>query len=130
MTGLLFKPRTVATLRRVVGSALAHTYRVASLDTEAGDDQAEWGAPSAPLPCFYVATQRELGPDARGQVVLDSPRLLVAHDDPLAAGQQVSDVRDGDGVLLLDAAEVESVEPTAPNGTVLKLARLRAVRGG
>lgn len=99
-------------VRFLFRAALDHTYtRLPTLATAPPDEDA-WGQstvmtgpPVAGLPCkltFSEAVQR----DERGATTTKRPLLWIAHDDPLAIGDQVREIRDGDGRLLLGAAAV------------------------
>jgi hypothetical protein len=130
MPGLI-SAGTTAQLRRTFDSLLAHTYtRTPSVadDDETYGPNDDNGTPSTGQKCRYRATVR-LRLEDGNRVTVDTPTLTVPHDDPIKSGDQVSDVRDSDGVLLLTGPlRVETVEPSAGLGPTLQ--KRAILRGG
>jgi hypothetical protein len=125
----------VEQLRLLFGAALDERYTrvplVAVLDGQSqpllddwGQQVTEPGVPVAGLACKLRLVET-VSHDDRGAFLLRQPTLWVRHDDPLAVGDSVQDVRDGEGRLLLSRAAVVRVEatPVGP-GTVTTAAEL------
>lgn len=129
MPGLI-SAGTTAQLRRTFDSLLAHTYTRTPVTVTDGPYGSETttGAPVTGQPCRYRPTDRlRLADGAR--VTVSVPTLTVPHDDPIAVGDLVSDVRDSEGVVLLAGPlAVETIEASAGLGPVLQ--KRAVLRGG
>lgn len=127
----LISAGTAASIRRVFGDMMAHTYAMTPV-TEGSDDgygpTRTEGTPVTGKPCSYRQTRR-LRLDEGNQVTVDTPTLTVPYDDPIAVGDLVADVRDSDGVVLLvGPVRVETIEASAGLGPTLQ--RRAVLRGG
>lgn len=129
MPGLITEARATG-YRAKLARFLVHTYSLTTV-TEGADDgyggvRTE-GATTTGRLCAY-RQQRRLRLDEGDRVIVDTPTLAVAHDDTIAPGDLVSDVRDSTGALLLAGpATVETIEASAGLGpTLTKTAVLRA----
>ena len=131
MPGLI-SAGTTAQLRRTFDALLAHTYDLTPMSSGGTDDgygpTQTPGAVVAGRPCRYRAVQRlRLNNGDRVQVL--TPTLTVPHDDPIKPDDEVSNVRDADGVLLLAGPlTVETVEASAGLGPTLQ--KRAVLRGG
>lgn len=76
-----------------------------------GQQETEPGTPVTALAC-KLRTIETYSRDDRGAMLVRRPMLWVEHDDPLTRGDLVTDVRDGEGRLLLARAAVIRVEAT------------------
>jgi hypothetical protein len=112
----------VKTLRHLFGSALDETYTrvpiVPVVDGVLAPVLDDWGqqltASGTPVTggSCKLRTVETVSRDDRGALLIRRPFLWVRHDDPIAVGDLVRDVRDGEGRLLLAAAAVVRVEAT------------------
>lgn len=134
----LISARLPASVRAAIRPLLTHTYsRVVITPSEtldAWDNPLESAASETAttgLPCVYLASRRLRTTEA-GSMMVDVSTLTVPHDDPIAVGDRVEDVTDRDGTVLVAAATVDSLDPTAEAGAsvmkVLVLSGLRTVK--
>lgn len=122
---VLRTPGMVKTLRHLFGGALDETYTrvpiVAVVDGANAPVFDAWGAQltESGVPVTggicKLRTVETVNRDDRGALLIRRPFLWVRHDDPIAVGDLVRDVRDGEGRLLLGQAAVVRLEPT-PTG--------------
>lgn len=145
---VLVTPGMVKTLRHLFGAALDETCtRVPILPVMLASGQVktdEWGqpltaagTPETGIRC-KLRTIETTSRDDRGALVVRQPFLWVEHTQPIAVGDLITDVRDGEGRLLLPQAAVVRVEPTPVGpGTVTTAVELEGaeavplpVRGG
>jgi hypothetical protein len=143
MPGQMLSRGLTRSVRGIVAIGFAHTYTRTPVAPATGKDlfARSVGTPGTPVtgvPCRYVQrTQLQQRPD--GRVVGISPpavggertieTLGLRWDDPLKVGDQVSDVRDASGrVLLAGPVPVQAVEDVAGFGEVTgRIAVLRGV---
>lgn len=117
-------------LKRMAVRMLVHTYtRTPLVDGTEGDDGHTPLVPGAPVmgvPCLYQTVERAVR-DAGGVTIVDVPTLYVLPDDPLVVGNEVSNILDTAGtVLLAGPLVVETINPYAEAGaSVMKAAKLR-----
>lgn len=110
--------RNPAGLRAALNRTLWHRYdRTPQTSTTVdGEEVSVPGTTVVGVACRYEAQGRVIR-DARGQTTISGPVLIVASDDPLAAGDQVANIRnaaDGEVQLIgplsvqrrLDSADV------------------------
>jgi hypothetical protein len=122
-------PGMIAEMRRFSEGALDQTYTrvpIVGLATqdEWGQQEAESGPPVSGLAC-KLRTLETVQRDDRGAMLLRRPMLSIGLDDVLAVGDLVTDVRDGDGRLLLASAAVLRIDVSAVGvGTVGLVAEL------
>lgn len=111
----LTTPGMIATLRHLFGGALDETYTrvpvVGTAEDAWGQQTAQHGTPVPALACKLRVVE-SVTRDDLGALLLRRPFLWVRHDDPIAVGDTVTDVRDGEGRLLLERASVIRVEAT------------------
>lgn len=130
--------RMAAMTRRAIRPLLTHTYRkstpIAVADGSGTPLKDDWnrpvtapGAPSDPAPCLYESRTR-LVADESGRRLIVQPTLSVYHDDPLAPGDEIVEVQDADGRVILAYGVVDAFDPLSePGGLVVKEALLRDV---
>jgi hypothetical protein len=103
MSGLISSAEAVG-LRDALSVFMVHTYsrtpRVAGAEDNHGNETEADGTAVTGVACKYRASDR-VRVDIDGALVLRAPTLTVAHDDPLTDGDQVSNVQDSEGVVLL-----------------------------
>jgi hypothetical protein len=124
-------PGMIAEMRRFSAVALDQTYTrvpiavvVPDADDGWGNRATEAGPPVAGLPC-KLRTVETVVRDDRGAMLVRRPLLSVGLGDALAAGDLVTDVRDGEGRLLLERAAVIAIDVSAVGvGTVGVVAEL------
>lgn len=101
--------------RAAFGAFLRHTYTRVEIDVtddpEDNSDVLDEVDQTADVACAYQP-QETLVQTPQGDVMMDEATILVAWDDPLAAGWVVRDVSDADSNLLLEGDSiVSSVQP-------------------
>lgn len=131
-------PRLTHNVSRAVGPLLLHSYRKSRpqpvLDQGGLPVLDEWNQPTfepgpivGPLRCLYEARSRQVV-DSSGRRVIVEPTLWIDNSDDLQPGDQVEDVTDRSGHVLLASATIDTVDPLAePGGLVLGSAVLRDV---
>lgn len=120
-----------ASIRAALGGLLWHRYtltpRTAGSDDGYGGTPTE-GTPVTGKPCRYEVQQIVQYQDGT-RVLVETPTLAVAHDDPIKANDLVSNVLGSDAtVLLAGPVTVEDVISEADLGPVLQ--KRAILRGG
>lgn len=127
----LISAGTAASIRRVFNSMMSHTYTLTPYTSGPDDGYGSTPTPGTPVSgkkCSY-RQQRQLRFIDGTRLTIDTPTLTVPHDDPIKVGDEVSNVRDTNGVMLMaGAATVEVIEPSAGLGPTLQKRAL--LRGG
>jgi hypothetical protein len=121
-------PGMIAEMRRFSDGALDQTYTrvptvavVPDTDDGWGNRVTEAGPPVAGLPC-KLRTVETVVRDDRGALLLRRPVLSIGIEDGLAMGDLVTDVRDGEGRLLLERAAVIRVDVAGVGGGTVGIA--------
>lgn len=120
------------TIRRMLAPLLSNTYtrttEGAGVQDAHFNETAEPGTPVSGLPCVFLWSDR-LVIDEGGRTTVKTPTLYVPYDDPLAVGDEVTNVIDRDGtVLLAGPALVDTIDPAAESGgSAIKIAVLKFV---
>jgi hypothetical protein len=98
----LISAAAIAAPRRALLKLLVHAYdRVSVTTTETdGDEMPVLGVSTVGVTCRYEAAGQTLR-TAEGLVLVSGPQLTVAHDDPLAIGDLVVNVRNSADAVLL-----------------------------
>jgi hypothetical protein len=103
MAGLISSAEAIG-IRDALSVFLTHTYTRTPMLAGAADSENSvtytTGTPVTAVPCKYRASDR-VQVEISGALVLRAPTLSVAHDDPLKAGDQISNIKDSEGVVLL-----------------------------
>ena len=127
----LISSGTAASIRRVFQDMMAHTYTLTPYTSGSDDGYGSTqtaGTPVTGKKCSYRQTRR-LRLTEGDRVTVDTPTLTVPHDDVIKVGDEVSDVRDSDGqVLLVGPVRVETIEASAGLGPTLQ--KRAVLRGG
>lgn len=120
MSPVLVSRGMLTEIRVLFGAALTYTYtRVPTVqpidpetDLPAVDDWglavSQPGVPVAGQPCMLQSADQAQDTDS-GPLVVRRTLLWARHDDPIKVGDQVQDVTDQDGRVLLDWATVRTV---------------------
>jgi hypothetical protein len=126
----LLTSASIAQVRRLRASTLTHTYTWiqrtgTSVDSEGGTVPA-WALPVPGRPCHLLPQEIVRVDPSGAPLEMQSPRLIVAWDDPIADGDAVSDVRDAQGGILLagPAAVMNVTEQVAGDVPTHKVAML------
>lgn len=128
-------------MQRTSTAFLPHTYtrqqRSVTVDSAGVPVEDDWAQPvtgfgpaTAGLACFYEVQDRTVVTPT-GNIIVNVPILMVAHDDPLDDGDVVTNVATKDGRVLVGGPVVaENVNPVVPNdgGPLLNQAELRVVQ--
>jgi hypothetical protein len=137
-----YTPGIARAVRANLAPILAHTYERTPTTGAAADLWARRvktpGTPVERVPCRYIP-RTVLTTTAGGYVLATEPpahggsvnylqTLTVAHDDPLVVGDQVGDIRDSEGVLLLAGPAVVEADMPHAGGGPLTL-RMLVLRG-
>lgn len=122
-------PRLVLAARRAIGPLLLHTYRtsraVPVLDQLGDPVLDEWRQPvtepgptSDPRPCLYESKTRPVI-DESGRRLIVVPTLTVYYDDDVRPGDEIVDVTDRDGSILIASAGIDGTDPLAEPGALV-----------
>lgn len=103
MPGLIGTAEAAA-IRSALSILLVHSYTrtpvTAGAEDAHGNETSSAGTPVTSVPCKYRVSNRALR-DETGITIVSTPTLKVAHDDPLATGDLVSNIQNSEGTVLL-----------------------------
>lgn len=103
MAGLLTTAEATS-VRDALSVLLVHSYTrtpvTAGAEDAHGNETASSGTPVTAVACKYRVSNRAVR-DETGITIVSTPTLKVAHDDPLATGDLVSNIQNSEGTVLL-----------------------------
>lgn len=120
-----------AALQRVIKIFLKHTYTYIDVASVAsGDDNGGYNDimldadPITEQKCLFFFEDIETSTSS-GIILMHTPTLYVLHNDPIQVKDNVSNVLNEDGLVLLESASVMSIDNTAEiGGAIVKVCRL------